>query len=721
MNKLLNSKNKNTPNHTLDLYRNIFDNTFDAILLIDDEFRYIDANPSACALLGYSKTELMNKKVGDLTPERNIEMGTKIWGDFLKKGNQKGEYTLLKKDQKEINIEYHAVANIQSGVHLFIINDVTIKKLAENTLKNNENILQGIFESSPVGINLIQNRKFIWSNDMMSQITGYSLNEIIGNDTRFLYLSDEDYEKAGYDYNKKFAKDKIAEVDTRWKRKDGKIIDIHKKMSLLDPNKPDKGYITSVMDITKRKQAEEELSDTNKQLKDIIEFLPDATFIIDKDKKILAWNRSMEEMTGIPKEEIIGKGHKYAAVPFYGKRRAHLVDLLFEENAEIESKYNFVKKRGNSLYVEVFTPALYNNKGAYIWAIASPLLDQKGNVVGAIEAIRDITEQKRAGDLLKESEEKYRELANSLPEIIFETDLNGNLTFLNKNSYQRSGYTKEDLEKGLNALQLMIPKDREGARKRMEKILAGEKPSASEYTALTKDGSTFPIIIHSKAIICKNKPIGLRGVIIDISERKEAEKRIMESEKTLRSILTAAPVGIKLVKDRQIIWCNNSMIEMTGYSLEELTNKNIRFLYPNEEEYDKVGHLLYDKWSNEDYREIETTWKKNSGELINCHIRISPIDPTDFNKGMIEVITDITESKKALKQLDENLEYFAHLIDHIRNPLTIICGFAQVEVKNEVTKRRFLKQVGAIEEIIQQLDQGWMDTEETRKFLKKYM
>jgi len=73
-----------------------------------------------------------------------------------------------------------------------------------------------------------------------------------------------------------------------------------------------------------------------------------------------------------------------------------------------------------------------------------------------------------------------------LPEIIFETDLNGNLTFLNKNSYQRSGYTKEDLEKGLNALQLMIPKDREGARKRMEKILAGEKPSASEYTAFNK-------------------------------------------------------------------------------------------------------------------------------------------------------------------------------------------------------------------------------------------
>lgn len=580
MNKLVNSKNKETSDHTLDIYRNIFENTFDAILLVDNEFRYIDANQSACVLLGYSKAELMDKKVGDLTPKRNIEMGKKIWADFLRKGNQKGEYILLKKDQKEINVEYHAIANIRPNVHLFIINDVTTKKLAENTLKNKENILQGIFESSPVGINLIQDRKFIWSNDMMSQITGYSLNEIIGNNTRFLYLSDEDYEKAGYDYNKKFTKGKIAEVDTRWKRKDRKIIDIHKKMSLLDPKDSSKGYITSVM---------------------------------------------------------------------------------------------------------------------------------------------DITEQKRAEDLLKESEEKYRELANSLPEIIFETDEKGNIKFVNRNALSITGYTAEDFEKGLNAMQLLIPEERDLGRDNIRKIFAGKKSSGFEYTALRKDGSTFPIIIHSSAILHNNKPIGLRGIIFDISERKEAEKRIMESEKTLRSILTAAPVGIKLVQNRQIIWCNNSMIEMTGYPLEELTNKNLRFLYPNEEEYDKVGHVLYDKWSNEEYREIETTWKKNSGELINCHIRISPLDPTDFNKGMIEVITDITESKKALKQLDDNLEYFAHLIDHIRNPLTIICGFVQVEVENEVTKRRFLKQVGAIEDIIKQLDQGWMDTEDTRKFLKKYM
>ncbi|NMC76167.1 MAG: PAS domain S-box protein [Candidatus Methanofastidiosa archaeon] len=480
-------------------------------------------------------------------------------------------------------------------MHLFFIKDVTSKNTIKKKLEESENMLRGIFAASPVGINLIQNRTFIWCNEMMSQITGYPLEEIIGKNTRFLYLSDKDYEEAGYSYSQKFAEGKIAELDTKWKRKDGVIIDIHKKMSLLDKKEPDKGYITSVMDITERKKVEETLNIANKQLEDIVEFLPDATFIIDNNKKVIAWNRAMEEMTGVNKENIIGKDNEYTAVPFYGERRPHLVDLLFNDNEEIRSKYNFVKKRGRSLYVEVFTPALHNNVGAYVWAIASPLLDQNGNIVGAIEAIRDI------------------------------------------------------------------------------------------------------------------------------SEFKDAEHRIVESERTLRSIITAAPVGIKLVKNRQIIWCNQSMLEMTGYTLQELSNKNLRFLYPNEEEYEKVGSILYDKWANEDYREIETVWKRSNDELINCHIRISPIDPSDYSQGMIEVITDITQRKKSQKQLDQNLEYFAHLVDHIRNPLAILSGFVQVGIENKEIVERVLRQVQRIEDIIKQLDQGWMDTEDTRVFLKKYL
>ncbi|MCC7573742.1 MAG: PAS domain S-box protein [Candidatus Methanofastidiosum sp.] len=221
MDKLLNSKKEEYLNNISEIYRKIFENSFDAILLVDDKSRFVDANLSAFNLLGYTKSELINMGVEDLTPKEYIEHGKKLREEFLEKGNQKGEYILLKKDKEEINVEYRGFANIVPGLHLFIIKDTNSKKL-NKVLKDREKTLQGIFTASPVGINLIQNRKFIWSNEMMSQITGYPLNEIIDKNTKFLYISDEDYEKAGYDYNKKLAEGKWQKLKQDGDEKMGK-------------------------------------------------------------------------------------------------------------------------------------------------------------------------------------------------------------------------------------------------------------------------------------------------------------------------------------------------------------------------------------------------------------------------------------------------------------------------------------------------------------------
>ncbi|KYC53234.1 MAG: sensory histidine kinase AtoS [Candidatus Methanofastidiosum methylothiophilum] len=135
---------------------------------------------------------------------------------------------------------------------------------------------------------------------------------------------------------------------------------------------------------------------------------------------------------------------------------------------------------------------------------------------------------------LKESEEKYRELANSLPEIVFETDEKGKITLVNKNTLSLTGYTKEDFEQGLNATQLVIPEDRFRVSEDIQKLIGGVKIGSREYTALRKDGSTFPFIINSTAIICKNNPIGLRGIIFDITERKENEGKIKNLNETIK-------------------------------------------------------------------------------------------------------------------------------------------------------------------------------------------
>jgi len=153
-----------------------------------------------------------------------------------------------------------------------------------------------------------------------------------------------------------------------------------------------------------RWRAEQDLLAAHRQLQDIIEFLPDATFVIDREGRVMAWNRAMEKMSGVPKEEIIGKGDYAYAVPFYGKPRPFLLDVVGSSDPEREGGYSSVKKRGETLLVESeYLPTAYGGKGAYFWATASRLYNREGNFNGAIESIRDITERKKAEEDLKKA------------------------------------------------------------------------------------------------------------------------------------------------------------------------------------------------------------------------------------------------------------------------------------------------------------------------------
>jgi len=150
---------------------------------------------------------------------------------------------------------------------------------------------------------------------------------------------------------------------------------------------------------------------------------------------------------------------------------------------------------------------------------------------------RDITESKRAEKTLQESEKKYRDLAELLPQTIFETDLNGNITFVNHIGHQIFGYTPEELNKGINMIQILVPEDRARAMKNNQRILNGEQLPFGEFTALKKDGTTFPIIVNTNLIIQEDKIIGLRGILVDISELKDAENKIKASLKDKEVLL----------------------------------------------------------------------------------------------------------------------------------------------------------------------------------------
>jgi PAS domain S-box-containing protein len=148
---------------------------------------------------------------------------------------------------------------------------------------------------------------------------------------------------------------------------------------------------------------EERLRESQMRLSKIIEFLPDATLVIDKDGRVMAWNKAIEAMTGIKAENILGKGNYEYALAFYGDRRPILIDLALHPNSEMEKLYTSIQRMGDILFGESFTPNLPPGN-VHLSATASVLRDSKGEVIAAIECIRDSTERKKLEERLHRSE-----------------------------------------------------------------------------------------------------------------------------------------------------------------------------------------------------------------------------------------------------------------------------------------------------------------------------
>ncbi len=150
---------------------------------------------------------------------------------------------------------------------------------------------------------------------------------------------------------------------------------------------------------------------SEQKLYDLIEFLPDATFAVDKNGIVIAWNRAIEEMTGIPKMKMIGKGDYAYAVPFYGERCPILIDCAMHPDADAESRYQDIRRDGNMMEALVVAPALKEGKSAYLKIAATQLYDSGREIVGAVESIRDVTEEVRTRSALQNSNRQLAALS----------------------------------------------------------------------------------------------------------------------------------------------------------------------------------------------------------------------------------------------------------------------------------------------------------------------
>ncbi len=242
-----------------------------------------------------------------------------------------------------------------------------------------------------------------FANAEFEKLTGYRLQDVVGVKKWTEFIDKSDLERMIHQHRlRRTADANLAETSYEFRlvHRDGHLKDIYLIADMIPGTKQS---VTSLIDITDRKRAEEELRESRRKLEDIIEFLPDATMVIDKDGSLIAWNRAMEIMTGVKKEDMLGKGDYEYALPFYGDRRPVLIDFALHPNLETEKQYTALQRFGDSIFGEAYTPNLPSGN-VHLSGMASVLRDSRGEAVGAIECLRDNTERKRLEERLKRAE-----------------------------------------------------------------------------------------------------------------------------------------------------------------------------------------------------------------------------------------------------------------------------------------------------------------------------
>ena len=250
-----------------------------------------------------------------------------------------------------------------------------------------------------------------------------------------------------------------------------------------------------------RRKAEERLRESIRRLYDIINFIPDATFAVDREGRVVAWNRAMEAMTGISAQDMLGREDGEYSLAFYPEKRPLLIDLVFAPGEEIMLwGYHSIRKKGVTIEAETsFTRQ--DKEVCVLWTTAAPLFDEHGAVAGAIESVRDITGCRTAKESSIRYESRFRGLFEQSPLAIALFDLNGDFLEMNRTCMSMLGSGKDALWKSLNLFRgRVLPVSARDALERGESVRfcvsrdqAGEETGKTVFPSLNLDIMVIPL------------------------------------------------------------------------------------------------------------------------------------------------------------------------------------------------------------------------------------
>jgi PAS domain S-box-containing protein len=292
--------------------------------------------------------------------------------------------------------------------------------------------------------------------------------------------------------------------------------------------------LSLAVEASARQRAEEAHAEANRQWQQIIEFLPDATFVIDAQGVVVAWNKAIESLTGVPKSDMLGRGDHAYAVPFYGVRRPILIDLAISPGVLGEKAYDAIERDGSAISGETFVPQTYSGKGAYLWGTARPLYDETGRVTGAIESIRDITTRKQGEREVAAWKRRYELVAVASGQATYEYDPASGHILWGESVGRVLGYGREEIgEAHENWMRLMHPDDRGPVERTLRECDRTHAPFVAEYRLQLRKGGYHWFRDCGYYTTNADGTPCMVGMLADIEVAKQAEALVQRAQEEL--------------------------------------------------------------------------------------------------------------------------------------------------------------------------------------------
>ncbi len=559
---------KHEPLETRELHQTLADRSpIGVYVLQDGVFQYI--NPQFKASTGYSEADLLGKdSLSIVHPSDRTDVRENAVRMLKGQRTAPYEFRSVTKDGRIRWILGTVISIPFRGKPAVLGNymDITEQKEARKKLEDLEALEASILDALPVAVVGLRERSIIFANRAVETVFGWKPEELVGENTRVLYRSDEEYEEIGRHFYPVLEKQRTHSEEFTCRHRDGRDIICMVSTSRIGDFLTGKGIVATYEDISERKRVEAALRESEGRLSSIIQGSPIPAFVIDRNHRVTHWNRSLEELTGLAAGDIIGTREHWKA--FYSRERPCMADLLVDGEPGKVPEWYAGKCRKSKLIEDAyeatdFFPTL-GGENKWLRFTAAAIRNMSGEIVGAMETLEDITDQKEAEKALKESESRLRTILEGSPTPTFVIDKNHRVICWNRAMEELSAIRAAEVlhtdqqwkifykEKRPLMADLLVDGDMGTAGeipqwyagKYVKSSLLRDAYEATDYSAVMKKWFHFT----SAAVRdTEGNILGAVETMTDITPLKQAEEELKKSLEKLQKAMTGTVEAMAVI------------------------------------------------------------------------------------------------------------------------------------------------------------------------------